>query len=139
LLRGSFDRDGRPRIEGIVLAAGRGSAYAISFVVDTGADRSSLNGLAAAAFRVPGAPPTTTVVGVSGQLQYAERAVHLVLREPGVVAYGYDLLILIAPEGAPPVPSILGQDILRHLAMTHDPTTSTLTFEVRHADLALAL
>jgi hypothetical protein len=62
----------------------------------------------------------------------------LFLYEAGVAWHGYELEILIAPEpAADDLPSILGQDVLHHLAMTHDPTNGVLAFEVRSADLTL--
>ena len=79
------------------------------------------------------------MTGAAGTRTFVEVLGELFLSDSTRVLYGYRLSVLVAPPNAPRVRSLLGQDVLRHLAMTHDPSNGVLTFEVRHADLTLAL
>ena len=138
MLSGYFDPRGRPYLEARVLADS-GLVATVQLVVDTGSERTAVHGAVAVALLLPDQRAEFLVMGIAGAARYSQRPVLLLFDEPGVGTRAFGIDLLVAGPGAPPVPSILGQDVLRHLAMTHDPSNGVLTFEVRHADVTLGL
>ena len=74
-------------------------------------------------------------------MRFNEPATVAIASADGAFVYHYDVDIWIAtPQDAPAgLPCILGQDILKDLRMTHDPTDDILTFQVRRADRTITL
>ena len=82
------------------------------------------------------------ITGATGSSRrFTEPATIAIASADGAYIYHYDVDIWIAtPQDVPAgLPCILGQDILRDLRMTHDPTDDVLTFQARRADRAIAL
>ena len=137
MLRGWFgDTSGRPFLEGRLFIPRLGLRSDISFLVDTGSDKTTL--LPADALRMGidyallQASPVPAV-GIGGTSRtFVEPAV-AVFDEPGVAIYAYRIeLEILAPgdDALATAPSLLGRDILRHWLMRYSPPTNRLTFRV---------
>ncbi len=147
MFRGRYgDTTGAPYVEGEVylprLAVGAG----LSFLVDTGADRTTL--MPADALikldldysRLKGALPS---VGIGGNINLFREEAVLTFTDPGLAVHFYSLDIAIYPRSHALMrtPSLLGRDILNRWRMTYAPSDGqrTLNFEVLSSDLSLPL
>jgi hypothetical protein len=144
VLRGRFgDTTGRPYLEGRLLLPTQGVQLDISFLVDTGADKSML---------MPGDGLRSTldygkltgnewVGGISGAMSVFTEQAAIVFTEPGKKLYMYMLNIHIAPASPETMDcsSLLGRDILDNWEMLYRPTTGQLLFDVKMADMTLPI
>ena len=144
MLRGRFgDTSGRPYIEGRLIFPNLKIRSDISFLVDTGADRSLL--LPNDGMRI-GIDYTKLTgdaesIGVGGVCHNFVEPALIVFSEPRRFLYVYSIDLVIAPP-APDImdpPSLLGRDILNQWRMIYDPTKNRLTFHVVSADVVLPL
>lgn len=144
MLTGRFgDTSGRPYFEGRLYFPRLNLYTDVSFLVDTGADRTLLmpddgrrTGLDYSQLQ-----GSEGVGGVCGELEcFVEEAI-IVFTDPGQNLYAYHIDLLIAPASPDlgRTPSLLGRDILGRWATSHDPTRGILTFEVHSADLVIPL
>ena len=111
----------------------------ITFRVDTGADRTCIapNDLLAYGADLASLEkfPTSVASGIGGRVTFYE-VPGVLSFDDGVHEYLYDVTVTVPkPEEVPPLPSLLGLDILEHWRMTYDRKANMLTFEVHHADL----
>lgn len=139
MLRGRFgDTTGRPYIEGRLIVPGQGLSSNLSFLVDTGADRTMLMPADARQMGLDYGRLTrrTESVGIGGtSLNFVEQAT-LVFLEPERFLHVYFIDIRIAAPSPEimDLPSLLGRDVLDRWRMTYDPEKGLLTFRVRSAD-----
>lgn len=144
MLEGRFgDTTGRPYIEGRLILPGQGLNSDISFLVDTGADRSILMPADALRMGLDYSKLTrrTESVGIGGTARtYIEEAA-LVYSEPGRFLYLYfvDLRIAAPSPEIMDLPSLLGRDVLDRWRMTYDPQRGELRFRVRSADQRMSI
>jgi hypothetical protein len=137
------DTTGRPYLAGRIHLPRFGIVADLSFIVDTGADRTHL---------MPGdgermgldyrllIPSDVPVTGVGGpSLAYTEAAI-LVFADTRNL-YVYDIAVTIAgfAPGMRAVPSLLGRDVLDCWHMTYRPMQRTLQFIVKDADIVLRI
>lgn len=115
----------------------------ISFIFDTGADRSLLMPIDSGRLGVDFSrfAITTESRGIGGLArQFLEPAI-LAFTEPGVCLHVYFLSLRIAtptPDIAD-IPSILGRDIIDRWAVTYDKQNTGLTAEVIQSDMQFPL
>ena len=145
MLRGRFgDTTKRPYLEGRLVIPRLNISSDISFLVDTGADRTTLLpgdsakvGLNYHDLRVS---PVSSV-GIGGYSQnYVERA-FVAFAEKGraVHLYNIEMQIVKPKEELMRSPSLLGRDILNNWLMRYSPKTNRLTFKVITADHTLPI
>ena len=143
-LLGRFgDTSGRPYLEARIVFPGLGVAGHISFLVDTGADRTIIHPIDGARIGVDYGKLvwSASAVGVGGRTvkQAPERAL-VVFSQPDKALYVYELDVLIVPQDnvatSMRIPSLLGRDILDRWEMRYAPTNKRyrLWFKVRSAD-----
>jgi hypothetical protein len=144
MLRGRFgNTSGRPYLEGRLIIPRLAITADISFLVDTGADRSLLMPLDSERLGIDTSELDGDLesTGIGGAIHnFVERAV-LVLSEPKVAIHLYYLDLCISPPdpGIQDIPSLLGRDVLDRLRMTYDAQRPSLTFRVLSADLTLPI
>ena len=119
------------------------NAYA-TFLVDTGSDPTGIHPDPTVFANLPYAQLENpfVITGATGSSRrFTEPATIAIASAVGASVYHYDVDIWIAtPQDVPAgLPCILGQDILKDLRMTHDPTDDILTFHVRRADRTITL
>jgi hypothetical protein len=145
VLHGRFgNTSGRPYLEGRLFIPRSGIQGSISFLVDTGADTTTL--LPDDSRRL-GVDYSTlklergSTVGIGGAARfYAERAI-IVFTDPGKWLYAYEISLSISPydKALKSVHSLLGRDILDRWQMTYGPSRKNLRFAVLSADLKIRL
>lgn len=113
----------------------------ISFLVDTGADRTIIMPDDGSRFNIDysqlqGDVPSTGIGGISNNFE--EHGI-IVFSEPQKRIYVYSLTILLASAGPEHrrLPSLLGRDILSQWRMVMDESKSKLIFTVRSADVSI--
>ena len=137
MIEGSFS-DTSPSVQGRVFLPRLGLSGYIDFLVDTGADTTTIH------------PPDADLLNLDyGVLDLAEQpifgigGVNYVHEEPAVISfqdrrvvYSYSIIITIpqATEYNDEFPSLLGQDIIQNWRMVHDTPMDRLTFTVQKAD-----
>ncbi len=140
MLTGVFDERGRPVLKGRLILPELSVDGRIDFRVDTGADYTSIHpfdarnlGLPFHLLRNP-----VSLQGIGGAPIYYWQPAYLTFTGDGET-FGYRLQIAIAaPNRAnATLPSLLGQDVLRHWQMLHAPARNRLEFESLHADFTL--
>ena len=134
MLIGRFDAFGRPYIEGRIEIPRLGLAADISFLVDTGADFTTLAPHHAQAMGINYdllEESSGVVVGIGGESRPHHAAAEIMFVDGDTLRrYGITLHILsleAAPDG---IPSLLGRDVLRHWVMKYSPPTNELNFFV---------
>lgn len=139
MILGRFgDTTGRPYVGGRLLLPRLSLRSNLSFLVDTGADRSTLMpadgikmGLDYDTLTAP-----ATVGGLGGPAAcYQETAVLLFSEQNRSLIHCYyvEIIILRRQRYLMQMPSILGRDILDRWRMVYEPTSDRLTFTVRSA------
>lgn len=145
MLRGRFGHaNKRPYIQGRLFVPRLKIWSDVSFLVDTGADKTTL--LPADGLRM-GLNYDTLIrspipsVGIGGiSRSYTEESVVL-FNEPGKALYVYEIALEIvgSDDHFMDIPSLLGRDILNRWRMNYSPTTDELTFQVITADHTISL
>ena len=140
ILVGEFDeKNGRPLLEGTLYIPRLRVGLKIDFLVDTGADITTLSPVDGSDMGVDYdalIESTMSVRGVGGVGEtYVEKAI-LVFNEPGKAICWYHLsLDILQPQvHLEEIPSLLGRDILNRMHIRYSFPTNTLTFHVETAD-----
>jgi hypothetical protein len=147
MIRGRFGRNtGSPYVEAEVHLSRFDTNAGISFLVDTGADRTVImpdDGrllLGLDYSKLTGVHPS---VGIGGTVEHFSEEAVLVFTEPGVAVHFYQVEVLISPLSPElsGVPSLLGRDILNNWKMVDAPNQDTdqLTFEVVRSTLSIEI
>lgn len=140
MLKGRFgDTSGRPFIEAKLYIPSLSVEVPVSFLVDTGADTTSLLpvdveliGLDASKLPVL----QGGCVGIGGKTPCHEvEAVVVFSDDIHIYAYEIDLTVIPPCEGLEDTPSLLGRDVLDNWSMLYDPVRGKLEFTVRKCDL----
>jgi hypothetical protein len=110
----------------------------VSFLIDTGADRTVIMPPVWIRFSVPlnRLEKSVQLNGIGGLADaYVEKAI-LTFSEVGFGLRSYELDITIYKPSAntPPCASLLGRDILKNWALTFDPTNNNISAKVLRAD-----
>ena len=134
MLIGRFDVTGRPYIEGQISIPRLGLRANISFLVDTGADFTTLAPQHAQAMGINYSlldESPRVVVGIGGESR-PYRTPAEVMFDDGHVLHRYEITLYILRGEAAPlgIPSLLGRDVLQHWVMSYSPPTNELTFVV---------
>ena len=144
MLKGRFgNTSGRPYLEALVLLPDLNIKSGISFLVDTGADRTRVMPGDAKRMGIDYGKlsPTAAVVGVGGLCRSYNTPAHVLFSEQDRRLFVYRIKIQIA-EQKPEImdaPSLLGRDILDRWRMSYNPTKSLLHFHVLSADVTIPL
>lgn len=112
----------------------------LDFRVDTGADHTSIHPRDANRLRVPFhlLANTVSLRGIGGSQLYYWQPATLAFSSGGeTFVYSVELAIAAPSEYNATLPSLLGQDVLRHWQMLHAPARNRLEFESLHADFTL--
>lgn len=142
MLIGRFgDTSGSPYVESRVAFPRVGKVGHISFLVDTGADRTIIMPTDGRLLQLDygqlvGNVPT---VGLGGACFTFEEWAIIVFTEPNKKAYVYNVKVLIAVQSIENAsfPSLLGRDVLNRWRTVIDNVKSKITFTVRSADLVI--
>lgn len=141
MIEGAYDTHyGRPYVQGRLSFPGLGIDGYIDFLVDTGADVTTLHPRDGIAMNVPfnNLTPGQPSQGIGGFADtFEEPAVIMFADGSFVRLYTASLSVAKPTKFNLTVPSLLGQDILRHWRMVHDKPRNKLTFTVQHADLSM--
>lgn len=132
-----FDSAGRPFITGELLLPRQGVRASLSFLVDTGADRTLLLPAATARLAIDFARLAIAphrMGGIGGSVRYAHAAARLVFY--GSRMYAYRLTIAVAEPGPQPSPveALLGRDILDRWYLRYESRSRLLRAENVSAD-----
>jgi hypothetical protein len=144
MLSGRFgNTTGRPYMEGRLALPRLGIFGDISFIVDTGADKSVLMPLDGSRMSLDYGKlgPTVETVGIGGlSKDFIEPAV-LAFVDPGNWLYVYSFQIHISPPNPQigNIPSLLGRDILNQWVLTHDRPHNRLVAEVVTSTFQISL
>ena len=145
MLRGRFGHaNKRPYIQGRLFIPRLEIWSDVSFLVDTGADKTSLlpadgSRMGLSYDQLMKSPiPSVGIGGISRS--YTEESIVL-FNEPGKALYIYEITIeIVGPDDhIMDIPSLLGRDILNRWRMDYYPTTDELTFQVITADHTIPL
>lgn len=144
MLQGRFgNTSGQPFIEGRFYLPRLKIESDISFLVDTGADRTLLMPLDGKRInldydKLKGSKESVGIGGIANN--YEEPAI-VVFSEPGNRLFVYITKLMIASYGDEirDIPSLLGRDILDRWRMIYDPSKKELTFEVVEADITIPI
>ena len=134
MIMGSFSPEGWPLIRGVVAIGLLQVQHRITFLVDTGADRTHLHypdvedaGVDPRALEEVGVPDTAIGVGGSATYIVTPARVYLTDRDTGFpVAYDIDLYVADASQAASHHHSVLGRDILDQHLMIYDRRTDRI-------------
>ena len=142
MLRGRFgDTSGRPYLEGRLLLLRLSIQGDISFLVDTGADKSVLMPIDANRLGVD----YTTLegsaisVGIGGQSNMFTESGGVLFLEGSNSLHLY-LIDIRIPSYTPEIsdlPSLLGRDVLDRWRIHYNPSVGTLSFKIHSADKSL--
>jgi hypothetical protein len=144
MLTGRFgDTSGRPYIEGRLIFPALKISGDISFLIDTGADRSLLHPDDGIRLGIDYANLTGNAesVGIGGICQNFVEPAWFVFSEPKRFLYIHFVDLAISPP-APErmqLPSLLGRDILDKWRMIYNPIKKRLTFQVLSADVTVPI
>lgn len=144
MLQGRFgNTSGRPYIEGRIYLPRLNVRSNISFLVDTGADRSLLMPLDGTRMGLDynQLAGNQEAVGIGGVSRHFVEPALVVFSEAGKYLYIYSINLTISSSNTSlmDVPSLLGRDILDQWKMTYNPTKKELTFVVNRADFTFPI
>ena len=130
---------GRPYVGGRLLMPRIGISANISFLVDTGADNSTLMPTDAIKMGIDHKAliNPTVVSGMGGDAVCFQESAVLVFDEPNRKLIRYYLINIMIPAPHPVLirmPPIVGRDVLDRWNMKYDPSRGVLSFTVRSAD-----
>ena len=139
MIAGVFDVHGYPTVQARLDIPRLNVSYPVPFLLDTGADVTTIHPRDAARAGVPfdWLRAGTTVGGIGGQSTYYEEPATLVFTDDTErQSYRYNITVDIAkPEDvSDQIPSLLGRDIIDRWRMVYDRTDDILEFTVRSAD-----
>lgn len=140
MIIGGFDGRGRPYVECRVVIPRLGTDESIRFLLDTGADNTSLHPLAARRARIPfdQLGNRTDSRGIGGTSSYFREPALLVFDDDSQLRlYEIELRIAGPNENNQTLPSLLGRNVINHWYVQYDPTNSRLECIARHADHTL--
>ena len=142
MIVGKFDEYGRPYIEGRLIIPRLNVDRRMTFLLDTGADRTCLHPRDTGRARIPieelGSPMESR--GVGGTSSYYREPTLLLFNDQSYTRiYVVELLIAEQREGNEGLPSLLGRDVINHWNIRYDPSSATLECAVRYADYSLAV
>ena len=142
MIVGKFDEYGRPYIEGRLIIPRLNVDRRMTFLLDTGADRTCLHPRDTGRARIPieelGRPMESR--GVGGTSSYYREPTLLLFNDQSYTRiYVVELLIAEQREGNEGLPSLLGRDVINHWNIRYDPSSATLECAVRYADYSLAV
>ena len=112
----------------------------IRFLLDTGADNTSLHPLAARRARIPfdQLGNRTNSRGIGGISSYFREPAILVFDDAAQLRlYEVELRIADPNENNQRLPSLLGRNIINYWYMQYDPTNARLSCTVRYSDYTL--
>ena len=144
MLEGRFgNTSGRPYLAGRLVLPRLKRQGDISFLVDTGADRSVVMQVDGTRLGIDYAalPDSCVNYGIGGLSEDFTEPALLIFSEPGRNLYVYSLQIIIfspSPDTGH-FPSLLGRDILDQWRMTYDKSNASLKFKVLTADQTISL
>lgn len=144
MLRGRFgDTTGAPQIEGRLLIPRLKINGHVSFLVDTGADTTTLMPMDGAWLGLDYSKlrNAAKAIGVGGLATLYKEPAFLVFSEPRTKNYLYsiDISVLEPKPATSKTPSLLGRDILNRWRMSYNATTKRLFFKVLSADATQAV
>ena len=141
MILGSFDQFGRPYVQGRLSFPGLNLDGYIDFLVDTGADNTTIHPRDAIMMGVNHAGLTRSArpsIGVGGTTTtYEEPAVIIFDDGQFLQIYISDVSVAAPRQHNMQFPSLLGQDIMKNWRIVHDKPRGRLTFTVQHADLRI--
>ena len=135
------DTSGAPYLEGALLLPNQGISARISFLVDTGADSTTLMPMDGRNFGLDYSRLTNvaTATGVGGATKtFLEPAILTFLDEGRGVLHSYviDMDIIPPHPDLCGIKSLLGRDVLKHWGMRCDMKRDRVTFTVHYADVS---
>ena len=140
MILGGFDGRGRPYVEGRVVIPRLQVNESIRFLLDTGADNTSLHPLGARRARIPldQLENRTNSRGIGGTSSYFREPALLVFDDDSQLRiYEVELRIAEPNDNNQRLPSLLGRNVVNHWYMEYDPTNSRLDCIVRYANYTL--
>lgn len=140
MIVGQFDSFGRPYVVCRLIIPRLRVSRRISFLLDTGADSTSLHPRDARAARIPFSQLSNRrdSRGIGGRSPYFSEPAILSFSDDTVVRiYQVGLLIAEPNDTNETLPSLLGRNVINHCRMVYDPSEDRLQFTVRHADRTL--
>ncbi len=140
MIVGQFDSFGRPYVVCRLIIPRLRVSRRISFLLDTGADSTSLHPRDARATRIPFAQLSNrrSSRGIGGSSSYFNEPAILSFSDDAVVRiYEVGLLIAEPNDTNEVLPSLLGRNVINRWYMEYDPSENRLEFTVRHADRTL--
>ena len=144
MLRGRFDdTSGAPYIEGRLILPRFELHADVSFLMDTGADRTVV--MQADARRIglnySSLTGESESLGLGGICSTFTEPALVVFSEPGKTLYAYDIQLVI-PAPTPDtqsLPSLLGRDILNRWSIAYNPSRDRLSIRVVSADVTVPI
>lgn len=143
MIIGRFDEQGRPTIDGrLSIPRLRVDRRRITFLLDTGADRTSLHPRDVSRVRISieelgGALQSRGVGGLS--TYYQEPAVLSFDDQSHARIYLVEILIAAPGQANEGLPSLLGRDVINNWNIRYGPTNDALECVVHYADYSLAV
>lgn len=141
MILGSFDSEGRPYVQGRLSFPNLKLDGYIDFLVDTGADDTTIHPRDAIMMGVNHKNLTLSPVeryGIGGTTTpYEEDAI--IIFEDGQYLQVYTISVVVPKPQKYNMrfPSLLGQDIMKHWRIVHDTPRGLLTFTPNSADLKI--
>lgn len=140
MIVGQFDSFGRPYVVCRLIIPRLQVSRPISFLLDTGADTTSLHPRDARGTGIPFAQLSNKrdSRGIGGSSSYFSEPAILSFSDDAVARiYQVGLLIAEPSDTNEALPSLLGRNVINHWYMQYDFSEDRLEFTVRHADRTL--
>ena len=140
MITGRFgNTTGRPYVGGRLLLPRIHASANLSFLVDTGADKSTLMPADAIRMNIDHKKliKPTVVGGLGGDTVVFQESAIMVFYESNRKLIRYYFIKIMIPEFDPDLrrmPPIVGRDVLDKWRMNYDPSKNSLSFTVRSAD-----
>ena len=140
MIVGQFDSSGRPYVVCRLIIPRLRVSRHISFLLDTGADSTSLHPRDARSAGIPFARLSNrrSSRGIGGRSSYFNEPAILSFSDDAVVRiYEVGLLVAEPNDTNEALPSLLGRNVINRWFMEYDPSENRLEFTVRHTDRTL--
>lgn len=134
MIRGQFDDQGRPYVQGWLILPRLNVQGEVEFLVDTGADSTIIHPPDGQKLGIPFGELWSGVVsvGIGGSHPYfSEDALLLFEDETRLRQYRCEVLISKPSDSPNSLPSLLGRSLLNHWRMVYDATGNLLTMTHR--------